>query len=254
VVVADIDEESAQLVGDELRESGIDARSVRCDVTDLDAVEAMAEGAWAHFDHVDIVVNNAGVIPPLRRTVNISALDARWVLDVNVMGVWHGCSVFGRRFIAQGTQAWILNTGSENSLGIPHTGAAFYTASKHAVLGLSDVMRRELPDHISVSLLCPGMVATNLSGALAHRQERYGGPGPTGAGMAAGMDPDEVGRRAVEGMRQRDFYIVTHPPVRELVEERTAEILAAFDAQAPRFPGDEVLDTRARLRAAQRDR
>jgi hypothetical protein len=72
--------------------------------------------------------------------------------------------------------------------------------------------------------------------------------------MAAGMDPDEVGRRAVEGMRQRDFYIVTHPPVRELVEERTAEILAAFDAQAPRFPGDEVLDTRARLGAAQGDR
>ena len=45
------------------------------------------------------------------------------------MGVWHGCAVFGKRFVEQGTPAHILNTGSENSVGIPHTHAGFYTAS-----------------------------------------------------------------------------------------------------------------------------
>jgi NAD(P)-dependent dehydrogenase (short-subunit alcohol dehydrogenase family) len=60
----------------------------------------------------------------------------------------------------------------------------------------------------------------------------------TGAGSG-------IGRAAVEGIRRGDFYVVTHPPVREIVAERAAEILAAFDAQAPRYQGDEAIDTRA---------
>ncbi len=196
---------------------------------------------------MEIVANNAGVFPPMARTLTIAERDARWVLDVNLMGVWYGCVAFGRRFVEQGTPAHILNTRSENSLGIAHTHAAFYTASKHAVLGLSDVLRRELPEFVGVSVLCPGMVRTDLGRSVRHRQERYGGPAEVGALSDRGMEPEEVGRRAVEGVRRGDFIIVTHPPVRELVEERTAEILAAFDAQAPRFAGDETLDTRTAL-------
>lgn len=183
----------------------------------------------------------------MARTLNIAESDARWVLDVNLMGVWYGCVAFGRRFVEQGTPAHILNTGSENSLGIAHTHAAFYTASKHAVLGLSDVLRRELPEFVGVSVLCPGMVRTDLSGSLRHRQERFGGPSEVGVPTDRGMEPEEVGQRAVEGIRRGDFMIVTHPPVRELVEERTAEILAAFDAHAPRYAGDGELDTRAAM-------
>jgi short-subunit dehydrogenase len=112
------------------------------------------------------------------------------------------------------------------------------------VLGLSDVLRQELPDFIGVSVLCPGAVVTRLTTAARNRPERYGGAVDSNTTMPFGMDPDEVGRRAVDGIRAGAFYIVTHPPVRELVEERTAEILAAFDTQAPRFDGDEALDTR----------
>jgi hypothetical protein len=60
-----------------------------------------------------------------------------------------------------------------------------------------------------------------------------------------GLDPADIGRAAVEGIRRGDFYIVTHPPVREIAAERAAEIMAAFDAQAPRYQGDEAIDTRA---------
>jgi hypothetical protein len=56
----------------------------------------------------------------------------------------------------------------------------------------------------------------------------------------------------VEGIERGDFYIVTHPPVRDVVVERTAEILAAFDEQAPRFDGDEYLDTRTIVRGRSR--
>lgn len=248
--MADIDDSAAKAAAAELSGSGVQALGALCDVSSRSEIEALAEFAWTELGHVDIVVNNAGVISPMRQALNIEERDARWVLEVNVLGTLFGCSVFGRRFIEQGTPAHILNTGYENSFGVPHTGAVMYTASKHAVLGLTDVLRGELPDFIGVSILCPGMVRTNLASAGQHRPERFGGPIPSrpGAGPMLGLDPDEVGRRAVEGIKRRDFYIVTHPPVRELVEERAAEIAAAFDAHVPRFAGDQALDTRAMMR------
>jgi NAD(P)-dependent dehydrogenase (short-subunit alcohol dehydrogenase family) len=245
VMIADIDPAAASETAGQLAGSGVEAVAAECDVTDREAVEALASKAWAHFGHVDIAVNNAGVFPPVRRAISIDERDARRVLEVNLMGAWYGCSAFGRRFTEQGTPAHILNTGSENSLGVAHPGAAFYTASKHALLGLSDVLRHELPDFIGVSILCPGMVATNLASSALHRPERFGGPGPEARRESMGQDPADIGRAAVEGTRRGHFYIVTHPPVREIVAERAAEILAAFDAQAPRYPGDEAIGTRA---------
>lgn len=246
VVVADIDGDGAEALAGELRERGIEAVAVQVDVTDRDAVEALAERAWKELGRVDILASNAGVISPdHQHAIHIDETEARWVLEVNLMGTWYCCSAFGRRFVEQGTPAWILVTGSENSVGIPHTRAAFYTASKHAVLGLTDVMRRELPDHIHTTLLCPGMVGTNITSSAQHRPDRFGGPGEAGGAMPPGaMDPDEVGRKAVAGMKRGDFYVFTHPPVRELVDERHDEIVAAFEAHAPRFDGDEALDTR----------
>lgn len=251
VVVADIDGDHARVVAGELAAVGVRSMGVRCDVTDRDAVEALADDAWARFGHVDVAVNNAGVSPGPMDAIHIDERDARWVLEVNLMGVWYGCSAFGRRFTVQGTPAHILNTGSENSLGIPHKGAAFYTASKHAVLALSDVLRYELPDFIGVSILCPGITKTGLSGSRRYRQDRFGGPGPQREASGRGLEADDVGRQAVAGMIRNDFYIVTHPPVREIVEDRCAEIRAAFDAQAPRYAGDEEIDTR-RLAALRR--
>lgn len=252
VVLADIEEESVTRAAAELGHERVRTVPVRCDVSDRTSVEALADRAWEEFGHVDIAINNAGVFPPSSPLVDSREEDARWVLEVNVLGVIHGCAVFGRRFIDQGTPAHIVNTGSENSLGMVHTNAAVYTASKHAVLGLSDVLRHELPDFIGVSIVCPGIVATELPSALRNRPERYGGPSvsrprrstPSGIGLM----PDEVGTRVVASIERGDFYIVTHPPVREVVEERCHEILAAFDTQAPRFDGDERLDTRAVIR------
>jgi short-subunit dehydrogenase len=137
-------------------------------------------------------------------------------------------------------------------MGVPHTHAGAYTASKHAVLGMSDVLRHELPDFIKVSVLCPGIVPSRLGEAARNRPDRFGGPetggqaSPVPSGL--GLSPDEIGRRVLDGMQVGAFYIVTHPPVRELVDERYAEMTAAFDRQAPRFEGDERLDTRAVMR------
>jgi NAD(P)-dependent dehydrogenase (short-subunit alcohol dehydrogenase family) len=231
VVVADVDPTRATDVATELQSIGADALGVTCDVTDRDAVEALADLAWERHGHVDAIVNNAGVFPKFASVLDTDEHEARWVLEVNLMGVWYGCVAFGKRFVEQGTPANIVNTGSENSVGVPHTHAAFYTASKHAVLGLSDVLRRELPDFISVSVLCPGMVETNLATAPRHRQDRFGGPSEDNPWLhlEGGMDPEAVGRLAVDGVRRGDFVIMTHAPVRDIADQRTQDVVAAFD-------------------------
>ncbi|MGI9615316.1 MAG: SDR family NAD(P)-dependent oxidoreductase [Acidimicrobiales bacterium] len=236
VVVADVDLEAAETVVAELVGGGAEAVATRCDVTDRGAVEAMAELAWGTFGRVDLVFNNAGIVGEPAPCIEIDETAARAILDVNLVGVWHGCAVFGPRLIAQGGPAHIVNTASENGLAAPVLGRAFYTASKHAVLGLSDVLRQELPDPIVVSVLCPGIVASKMTGMDGEENP------PVGLGA------DEVGRRAVAGALAGEFYIVTHAPVAQYVEERATEIAAAFERQAPRFDGDGYLDTRALLK------
>ncbi|MBV9660912.1 MAG: SDR family oxidoreductase [Acidimicrobiales bacterium] len=256
VVVADIDRQAAEATAATISQKagpdGVRCVGAGCDVGDLGAVDALADLSWGEFGHVDIVVNNAGIFPPAGPAVDIQEHDARWVIEINLFGVWHGCSVFGKRFVEQGTPAHIVNTGSEHSLGVPHTGAALYTASKHAILGFSDVLRRELPDFVGVSVLCPGMVATDLPNSGLRRPQRFGGPFERGRpAPQPGLAPDEIGRRTVEGIKRGDFYILTHPPVVELAEERWTEVATAFAEQAPRFDGDEALDTRAFIRSYQ---
>jgi NAD(P)-dependent dehydrogenase (short-subunit alcohol dehydrogenase family) len=249
VVVADIERDAAVAAAEQLATEGL---AVGCDVTERRSVEALADAAWRAFGRVDVLVNNAGVFAPRSEIIDIEESNFRWVFEVNVLGVWHGCAVFGKRFVEQASPAHIVNVGSENSLGVPHLQAGAYTASKHAVLGLSDVLRRELPERIGVSILCPGIVPTQLGSAARNRPDRFGGPVTGGRAPSAvdrGIPADEIGRKVVEGVLAGEFYIVTHPPVRELAEERYYEISGAFDRQAPRFDGDEALDTRKLLGA-----
>ena len=237
VVVADIEEEPAVRVAEELRGCGVRALGVHCDVSERSSVEALAERAWSELGRVDVLCNNAGVgfLGPVAET---SIRDLQWVFSVNFLGVFHGCSVFVPRLRRQGGPAHIVNTGSEHSIAVPFPGMGVYTASKHAVLGLSDVLRRELEvEGIGVSILCPAAVRTEIWNAARSRPERFGGPQQSPeeyrSFLAAGMDPDEVGRRAVAGIQRGDFYIVTHPEVRGLVDARYQELLSAFDARAP---------------------
>jgi len=245
VVVADVEPGRAETVANEIAALGVKSVGLACDVAKEESVEALAEAAWKRFGAVDLLFNNAGVSGGTW-LLESSAKDLRWLFEVNVFGVWYGCKAFGRRFKDQGTEAWIVNTGSEHSLGLPHIQAGFYTATKHAVLGLSDVLRSELPSHIGVSILCPGVVKTDFWNASRNRPAEHGGPAEAAkeirAIMERGKDALEIGRQAVAGVERGDFYIVTHPHARTYVEKRSAETLAAFDAQAPFRDGEERYD------------
>ena len=236
VVVADVEQASAQETAAELKEKGVRSLAVACDVSDRASVEALADRTWKEFGKVNLLCNNAGV-GAASPVVDTPPHNVEWVFSVNFFGVWNGCSVFIPRMRESEGPAHILNTGSEHSLGIPFAGMGIYTATKHAVLALSDVMRRELePDGIGVSILCPGVVATEIWNAGRNRPEQFGGPQQSPEEfrnfVASGMDPDEVGRLTVAGIRRGDFYILSHPEIRPIVEARYQELLAAFDAQA----------------------
>jgi len=251
VVVADIEAARARATADEIGAAGVRTLAATCDVANLAEVEKLAELAFSEFGHVDLLFNNAGVSGG-GLLIDSSAEDLAWLFSVNVYGCWNGCSVFGRRFCEQGTAAHICNTGSEHSLGRPHLRAGIYTATKHAVLGLSDVLRGELPDFIGVSILCPGVVKSDIWDAARNKpgnEERAGGEAGTDperefarALVAHGKDPLEIGRIAVEGVERGDFYIPTHPHSRMYVESRYREMLAAFDKLPPLTEAEKRFD------------
>ena len=247
VVIADIELDAAQAVEAEINATGAGCLAIAVDVTDEASVIHMCDTACDVFGSVDILVNNAGVMHPTKPLFETTSADLDWVMSVNVGGVMNGIRSFVPLFVEQGTPAWILNTASEHSLGVPHLGGGLYTASKHAVLGLSDVLRRELPDHIGISVLCPGIVGTTLWKASERRQDRYGGAeaGSAQAGAAMqhiGMPAEDVAQATIRGLGEETFFIVTHPHAVEFGQARWGEIESAFAAQAPRFEGDEKYD------------
>lgn len=245
VVVADVRGEAAAAVAKQVQGLGRRALGLACDLTEDGAIEALAERAWDELGGVDLLVNNAGVGKgsPL---LDGDAENLRWILEVNVVALWQGCARFGRRFAEQGTPAWIVNVGSEHSLGFPHPGMGFYTASKHAVLGLSDVLRHELPAHVGISVLCPGLVATEFWDSTRTRPPRFGGSEPgdplSKQVTAHGKSPDEIARRCLDGVEAGEFLIPTHAVARRYAETRWNEIAGAFDRQCRYTEDDEQFD------------
>ncbi len=217
------------------RELGASVRTQVCDIADPFAIEALALRAVAEFGTVDAVFANAGVIAngPL---IKASVAEFDWIFAINARGAWATMSAFARIMLGQDSGGRICVTASEHSLGLQHTGAGLYTATKHAVLGFADVMRAELPPKISVSAFCPGLVATNLGDALRPANLPQLGERQRALGKAVqqhGMPAVAAARAALEGTLRGDFLIVTHANALAAAQRRYAEIEAAFAEQAP---------------------
>jgi NAD(P)-dependent dehydrogenase (short-subunit alcohol dehydrogenase family) len=205
---------------------GIDARSFAGDVTDAASVEALADFAWSAHGRADAVIANAG-IGGLRSTVlDTDPAAARALFEVNFWGVWNCIRSFGQRFRDDGRPAAIYATASENALfnAVRVKGGA-YVASKHAVLGLMDMLRNEVPPNIAVGVIIPGWVKSDMT---RHAE--------------AAMDADVFADRIVPQMEADEFYLVSHPYNVVRMEERWMEAYAAFAGYAPREPGDDAMD------------
>jgi len=155
VVIADINEEDGQRTAAELG-----AEFFLVDVQDADAVKAMVASAVASHGRLDYLFNNAG-IAVLGSVKNTPLSDWYRVFDINLRGVVHGVDAAYPLFIKQGF-GHIVNTGSIAGL-IPCPGLVAYSASKHAVVGLSTGLRAEAAKYgVKVSVVCPGFVRTPI--------------------------------------------------------------------------------------------
>jgi len=160
ILVADIHEGRVEETASLIRSLGSRAETIVADVTKLEDVEAMAEAMDRAFGGVDLVVNNAGVAVA-GPVGEVPLEDWRWILEINLMGVVHGCHVFAPRLKAQ-KSGFILNVASNAGIAsLPEMGP--YNVSKAGVVALSETLYSELGQHgIGVSALCPTFFKTNL--------------------------------------------------------------------------------------------
>jgi NAD(P)-dependent dehydrogenase (short-subunit alcohol dehydrogenase family) len=241
VAIADIRGEDLQVAVDRLGAAGR-VHAIELDVTDREAMHRAAQETESVFGNVHLLCNNAGinVFGPIDKA---SFDDWDWVMDVNLNAVFNGLYYFLPRMQAHGEGGHVVNTASMASL-VSGPGAGIYTAAKFAVRGLTECLWYNLaPQGIGVSVLCPGLVNSNI-----HHSEDVRPPSRAHSGYEAdpefaarlaevqkrGMDPLEVGRKVVQGIRNNDLYILTHPEHKDEVIRDFAEIVAAFpDEGAP---------------------
>ena len=237
VVVADIEEASAQATAERVRAAGVRSVAVHTDVADPASVAALADRAFAEFGEVHLLCNNAGVLL-FRPLAEMSLQDWQWLLSVNLFGVIHGIHSFLPRMLAQGGDGHIVNTASIAGLAVGRVrNVGAYHASKYAVVGLSEALRTELePAGIGVSMICPGGVNTRIAEAERNRPAAMGPAsslGRAGPANAVGrMEPSDIARLVVRGVRENRKFIITHPERRREVADRCEHLLQAFDEAA----------------------
>lgn len=236
VVVSDIDLERAQALAKSIAEGGAQALGVRTDVSDLASVEELADRTESAFGGVHLVCNNAGVwVGTLMQNADIR--DWRWIVDVNLHGVIHGVHVFLPRLIAQG-EGHIVNTASMGGL-ISGPPEGLYCTTKFAVVGLSEALRVEAAQSgVGVSVLCPGLVKTDLIRKSEALRPHDASPAPADVQapkVEEGIDPDDVGRRVLDAVREDELYVITHDDYRAVIKMRFDGILDAMDRHAARY-------------------
>ena len=246
IVLADIDEKNLLKSAAELKSLGIPVLAALLDVADEMQWKSVAEKALERFGKVHMVVNNAGVGGDSGPIENQETEGWQWALGVNLMGVVYGAKVMTPLIKDHGEGGWILNVSSMAGMGgVPYSGV--YTASKAAVVALSESWAAELKDkRIGVSVLCPAFVQTRIYDSERNRPDKYKSENyqienessfskQTKQMVKDGIDVSIVGKRVVEAINHGELYIFTHPNYRQVNQQRFNGIDEAFarSAQSP---------------------
>jgi short-subunit dehydrogenase len=186
VAIGDVDLAAAERTAAEL---GPRTVALGLDVTERESFTRFLDGAERELGPLDVLVNNAGIMP-LGRFVDEDDLTARRMIDINLHGVILGMKLALARMVPR-DRGHIVNIASQaGKFGAP--GGATYSATKHAVVGLSEAVRGELRlmgAHIDLSYVMPYIVNTELGGGL---------------GQARGfnnLEPSEVADAIVEALQ-----------------------------------------------------
>jgi NAD(P)-dependent dehydrogenase (short-subunit alcohol dehydrogenase family) len=217
------------------------AMGVTVDVSSRQELARAADKVEAQFGTVSLLFNNAGV--NLFQTIEQSSYDDwDWIMGVNLHGPINGVMTFVPRMIRAGRGGYVVNTAS--MAGFLAAGVCgIYNTTKFAVRGMSASLRASLAPHgIGVSVLCPGLVKSYIYASDDVRPEALKtGAKPVDAEavkrLAAvhefGMEPDVIGARVLEAMREDRFHVFSHPEFKDELNELFAETLEDFRDYPP---------------------
>jgi len=245
-VLADIDDAELAKAESELKTLGGTVLGVRMDVSKRADVELLARRALDAFGQVHLLFNNAGVGAG-GSAWEATWYDWEWVIGVNLWGVIHGVKVFTPLMLAQNQECHMVNTASAAGL-IVGGGSAPYSATKHAVVALSESLYLTLQRRnalVKVSVLCPGLVRTDIANAERHRPaglknkpvemtpEMRAGLDFFKAAIEAAMPPLQVADIVFDAIKNERFYIITHPEWIEVIKMRADNLLRVENPQDP---------------------
>jgi NAD(P)-dependent dehydrogenase (short-subunit alcohol dehydrogenase family) len=223
----------------EIRALGNPVLAVPTDVSDRAAVDRLARATLDEFGAVHVLVNNAGVFVP-GYAWEISDADWEWVVGVNLWGTIHGIKAFVPHLLEQ-PEAHVVNVSSTGGLmTAPVHGP--YTATKHAIVGLSKGLRADFAikgASVGVTLVCPGAVATGITEQL--QKTGPGGRPRSPLKLApevqemwdtieqyteAGIPAEKVGPMVVEAIRNDRFWVLPNGEVfHEVFEQELDQLI-----------------------------
>jgi NAD(P)-dependent dehydrogenase (short-subunit alcohol dehydrogenase family) len=239
VVLADVEAGALEKTRGELEKLGGQVIAVHTDVSRLKEIEQLAEKTLESFGGVHCLFNNAGVGAGTS-VWESTYKDWQWVLGVNLNSVIYACRTFIPVMLNQDTECHIINTASIAGV-VSGPGMVTYKVSKHGLVAYSETLYHELTmgqTKIGVSLLCPGTVKTNIMTAERNRPERFRNTiSPVIPPMMAmavktlteqvknGMPPAQVADMVFAAIREKKFYVFTHPELKDAIKIRMEDIL-----------------------------
>ena len=245
VVLADIEPGALADAEATVKAAGVEVLAVVTDVASPEAVDELADAAFTRFGNVHVLFNNAGVAASaatLRRRAWEGPLDDwDWTLGINLMGVVHGVRAFLPRMLANGDEGHVVNTASLAGLV---TGANPYCVSKHGVVCLTEGLYRDLREmgaRLSASVVCPGLINTQILDAERNRGTRTDVAATRPdvqefvtvfeEALRTGYGPEVVADHVVDGIRADRFYILPSQP--ELLTTADARFQGFIDRRNP---------------------
>ena len=247
IVVGDIEHVALNNTVSELVSEGISAIGIPVDGSDIDSVRSFRDEVISEFTPPYIVCLNAGVGAG-GSIIDSDILDWEWVLGVNLWGVIHGLNVFMPILDKRDEGHIVITSSIAGHLSYPNMGA--YNASKHAVLTIAETLHYELLEkgsRIGVSVLCPGLVRTNILDSDRNRPETLTSSIALDRSDEDDMrkqivreiydlalEPEKVADLVFDAVDSKQFYIFTEDTFRDAIisrhrniEFRTNPVLAA---------------------------
>lgn len=176
------------------------------DVTDSAAVKAFAQYARERWGRVDVIINNAGIMP-LSPLAAMKTEEWDRMVDVNIKGVLHGIAAVLPEFTSRGS-GHVINIASVGALSVSPT-AAVYFATKYAVRAISDGLRQERAD-LRVTCIHPGVVESELASTITDPTAQAA----MSTYRAIALQPDAIGRAVRYAIEQPEEVDVNELVVR----------------------------------------